>query len=46
LEVEPFIFHVNCIDFGGVVSVHVGRNNRVRKMVFRCTCAVLWKLHG
>jgi len=46
LEVEPFRFHVNCIHFRRVVFVHVGRHNFVRKMVFRFTWAVLWKLHG
>jgi len=49
---------MNCIHFCGAVFVHVGTilygtilygklwHDFVRKIVFRYTCAVLWKLHG
>jgi len=41
-----FRFHVNCFYFLKLLSFMWGRHNCVLKMVFRFTCAVLWKLHG
>jgi len=43
---DPFRFHVNCVHFLKLLPFMWGRHNCVRKMVFRFTCAVLWKLHG
>jgi len=46
VETTVFRFHVNCFHFLKLLSFMWGRHNCVRKMVFRFTCAVLWKLHG
>jgi len=43
---EPFNFHVNCVHFLKLLSFMWGRHNCVQKIVFRFSCAVLWKLHG
>ena len=43
---EPIRFHVNCVQFLRLLSFMWGRHNCVRKMVFRFTCVVQWKLHG
>jgi len=43
---ETFRFHVNCVHFLKLLSFMWGRHNRVRKTVFRFTCAVRWKLYG
>jgi len=46
LWLDPVRFHVNCFHFLKLLSFMWGRHNCVRKMVFRFTCAVLWKLDG
>jgi len=43
---EPFRFHVNCVHFVKLFWFMWGRHNCVQKIVFRFSCAVLWKLHG